>query len=210
MTRPTAPFQLALSTTAAWTGTDAGSGVASFSVRWRRAPYNAGFGAWSSPVTLGGSTTSKVFGSLQPGSTYCYAASATDRAAHTSAWSPARCTAVPLDDRSLTRTGTWTTSAPAGWFRTTALSTKTLGARLSRSGAVVKRISLTALACSTCGVVGVYVGSTRVGRINLAAARSQRRTVTLPAFSLRSGTVSVRVLSTGKQVRIDALGISRM
>lgn len=208
MTKPSAPFQLALSTTAAWTSNGTGSAVSEHAVRWRRAPYNGAFGSWTETTVAG--ATSKSFGPLAPGSTYCYSASARDQAGNSSAWASARCTAVPLDERSLTRTGTWTASTPSGWFRTTALSTTSLGARLSRSGAVVKRVSLTALACRTCGVVGVYVGSTRVGTVNLAASTTQRRTWNLPAFSLRSGTVSLRVLSTGKLVRIDALGISRM
>ena len=94
----------------------------------------------------------------------------------------------------------------AAYKPTEALS---LGATLSRSGAIVKRISLTAQTCTTCGVVGVYVGSTQDGRVNLASATSARKTFVLPAFSLRSGTVKVKVLSTNKLVRIDALGLSR-
>lgn len=210
MTRPVPPFQLALSTTAAWSGSEAGSGIAGYSVRWQRAPYNAGFGSWSTPLSLDGTTTSTSFGSLLPGSTYCYTADARDHAGNTSAWAAARCTAVPLDDRALTRRGTWTASTPSGWFRTTAVSTKAQGATLSRTGAVLKRVALTALACSTCGVVDLYVGSVRVGRINLAASTTRRKTFTLPAFSLRSGTVTVKVVSSGRLVRVDALGISRM
>lgn len=208
MTAPAQPFVLATSASPAWSVLESGSGVVDHSVRWRRAPYDAGFGAWSAPVTTG-LATSRTFGSLVAGSTYCYAADARDQAGNASAWAAARCVAVPLDERALTRTGTWTASSPSGWYRTTALSTKSLGATLSRSGAIVKRISLTAQTCSTCGVVGVYVGSTQVGRVNLASATSARKTFVLPAFSLRSGTVKVKVLSTNKLVRIDALGLSR-
>lgn len=208
MTRPTAPITVALSTTASWSGTDAGSGIGHFETRWMRSPYNGTFGAWSAASTL--TATSKVYGSLAPGSTYCFATRATDKAGNPSPYAAARCTAIPLDDRGLTRSAGWSLLAPTGWFRGTALNTSTRGASVTASNATVKRIGLVALACPSCGVVGVYVGPTLIGKIDLAAGTTQRVTRQLPVFSLRTGAVTLRVLSSGKTVRIDALALSRM
>jgi hypothetical protein len=55
--------------------------------------------------------------------------------------------------------------------------------------------------------VAVLVGSTRVGTIDLRGARA-RRTYALPAFATRTAKVTVKVLSDGKPVKVDALGLS--
>ncbi len=209
MTKPGARFQLASSTTAAWSGQDTatGTGIAGYSVRYRRATHNTDFGAPSAPTALGPSVTSKTYTGLQAGSTYCYSVTARDHAGNLSAPST-RCTAVPLDDRSLTRSSHWALSRPSGWFKGTAVSTKTRGATLTK-GATLKRIAVVAQKCPTCGVVGLYVNSTLIARVNLSAARSSRALINVPAFALRTGTVKLRVLSSGKLVKIDALGVSR-
>jgi hypothetical protein len=120
-----------------------------------------------------------------------------------------RCTAIPLDDRSLTRSSGWKLETHKGWFQGTSLSTTKLGKTLT-IGATLKRIALVAQKCSTCGKVGVYVGTTLIKKLDLKADQSSRKLILLPSFSLRSGTVKVKVLSSDKTVRIDALGVSRV
>ena len=54
----------------------------------------------------------------------CVEARARDVDGHTSAWSSARCTTAPFDDRSLDRSGGWHERASAAYYRETALRTK--------------------------------------------------------------------------------------
>lgn len=206
MSQP-AIFRTTLSATAAWTGHDAVSGVASYEFRRRRTPLIGDVGAWTTPVTLPVTTTSRSFGSLIPGSTYCYSVRAPDVATNVGAWAQ-RCTAIPLDDRALNRSAGWTDTTRTGWFQSTAVETTTQGATLTKS-ATTRRIALYALKCPGCGTVGVYVAGTQVGTIDLATASAHRKLIALPAFALTTGTVKLKVLSSGKLVRIDALSLSR-
>ena len=212
MTKPTAPITVSRAVTAAWSGTDSGSGLQSFSVRSRRAPFNSGFTAFSTPITAPAATTNRMYGSLALGSTYCWSARATDNAGNTAGtWSAERCTAIPLDDRQLTRSPGWTATTPAGWFQSTGLSTSTQGATLSMSGVAFKRVGVIAVTCPTCGRVAITLGGEEIGRINLAADTTSKQIKTLPVFSsLRSGKVAIRVLTDDKPVRIDALAVSRL
>jgi hypothetical protein len=211
MTKPSLPITASRSVTVAWSGTDAVSGVSTSSVRSRRSPFNAGFTPFSTPITAPAATTSRVYDPLALGSTYCWSARSTDNAGNTAAiWSAERCTAIPLDDRQLTRSAGWTTSTPAGWFQNTGLSTSTQGATLSMSGVVLKRVGVVAVTCPTCGKVAITIKGVEVGRINLAASTTSRKLKTLPVFSLRTGEVAIKVLTSGKPVRIDALAVSRM
>lgn len=206
---PAQHFTVSTSVTVSWAGSDATSGVASYDVRWQRATATAvAFDDWTT-VTSPGTASSRTFGNLVRGATYCYSVRAVDHAGHASPWTRARCTAVPLDDRDLARSSGWRALTPTGWFRGTALVSTTKGATLSVTGVTLKRVALVAQKCPTCGVVGIYVRGTRVGTIDLAARTGARRTFVLPAFSQRTGTVTLRVLSSSKRVQIDALGVSR-
>lgn len=208
-TGPTAPFTVATKSTVTWAGSDAVSGVAQYGVRWRRAPYNGDFAPWSAPVSTAATATSRAFGNLLRGSTYCFAVDGNDHAGNVSPWTAGRCTAIPLDDRDLADSEAWTEVSAAGWFRGTALATKQLGATLAVTGATVKRVALVAKKCPTCGTVGVYVAGSLIAKVNLAATVSARKLIILPAFPLTTGTVKLKVLSSGKLVQVDALGLSR-
>lgn len=73
------------------------------------------------------------------------------------------------------------------------------------------RLGLVATKCPSCGVVGVYVGSTLLAKVNLAAARtSYANIISLPRISLRTTRVTVKVLTSGKPVQIDGLHSSRV
>jgi hypothetical protein len=155
-------------------------------------------------------TTSLDYPSLVPGATYCFSARARDTYGNVSTWSAPRCTSRALDDRSL-RVGTgWAAKTSAGYYFNTLLAGSKTGVVLTRPSAQVARIALVATRCPTCGIVGVYVDSTLVGTVNLAASTTLRQQVIpLRPFALRTGTVVVKVLSSGKLVQVDGLGISR-
>jgi hypothetical protein len=154
-------------------------------------------------------TTPKVSLALSPGYQYCFQSQAVDKAGNASAWSPLMCTTRPLDDRSMTAGGGWTRPSASGFYLGTYSTSKTANAQLSRSGAAYSRVALVATRCPGCGTVGIYSGTTLLKSVSLASATTQRQWVyALPKSALRKGTLSVRVLSSGKPVQVDGVGIS--
>lgn len=211
ITGPASRVALTPSVPVTWAGADTGgSGLASFDLRAIKAPYDGGFGAWQLPAA-----TTRLLGTSlnvrapDQGWTQCFQVRSRDGAGNLSDWSPSRCTAVPLDDRRLLASPGWTRATTRGWFQGTSTATTQQGATLRRSGLQTKRLHLVALRCPTCGKVGVYLGTQLLATVDLASAVTTRAVVTLPVFSLREASVTVKVLSSGKTVRVDALASSR-
>jgi hypothetical protein len=208
---PTAAFALGSTAPVSWSGSDSGSGVAKYQLGYERAPWNGVFGSWTFPTSWQALTSTALAAPLAVGYTYCYSVRAFDKAGNVSAWTAVRCTARPLDDRAMgATTSGWTRATSSLYYLGTYTSTTTLNAKLARTGVVLDRVGIVATRCPTCGVVGVYVGSTLIGKINLYSATTQRKVVlALPRFSLRTGTVTVKVLTSGKLVQVDGLAVSR-
>lgn len=145
LTGPTKVATLASSTTVSWAGSDAsGSGIAHYQVRYTHAAYNAGFGKWVYPSSWQSlTTTSLTQTGLQQGYDYCWSVRAVDQAGNTSAWSADKCTAMALDDRSMT-TGTsgWTRARGSAWWNGTATTTTTKDATLTRTGAQLGQVGI--------------------------------------------------------------------
>jgi hypothetical protein len=210
LTAPGAPFTQTTSARVKWTGDDAGTGVASWDIQWQRATYKSTFGAWSTPDTFAANASSNGYTGLARGSDTCYRVRGTDSAGNTSAWSKSRCTAVLLDDRAFTASAGWSRIAGGGYYAGTASSTTRINATLTLVGAQLDRLAVLATTCPTCGLVGVYVKDALVGAVDLhAASTHERQLLTLPAFGYRTGTVTLKVLTSGKLVRIDGVGTSR-
>ncbi len=76
---------------------------------------------------------------------------------------------------------------------------------------VAKRIAIVATTCSTCGTVRVYLGSTLLKTISLKSTTTvNRKLITVTTFtSARTGTLSIKVYSSGKKVVIDGVAIGR-
>lgn len=208
---PAAPFTLAGTIPVSWTATDSGAGIASYQVRWTRAAFNGRYAAWQYPATWQKVTgTTVTFSGAAAGYNHCFQVRGVDKAGNIGAWSALKCAAVPLDDRSLSISAGWTRSTGSAFYRGTATVTTKAGAYVSVPGAILSRAAIVATKCATCGTVRVYVNNVSVGVVNLYAARTQYKAVIdLPAFTYRTGTVVVKVTSTGKAVQIDGLGVSR-
>jgi hypothetical protein len=187
-----------------WSGSDSGSGIASYQIRARAAAYNAGFGAWFNVGDPDPSTQAGL-SNMSPGTNYCFDIVATDNAGNM-AISGQRCTTVAMDDRSLAASSGWKKITGSAYFQHTATRTTKRGASLRRTGALTSRVGVVATTCARCGSVGLYVGRTLVGRVSLQSATTHTNVIKLlPSFAAKRGTVSLKVLSSRKPVTIDGL-----
>ncbi len=207
------PIQAWSTTTAlrvAWAATPriAGAAILDFSVRYRRARWNGGFGArvtWLASTPAGSGT----FHGL-PGFTYCFSVMARDSRGVESTWTSETCTALPLDDRSLVRGGTWSAGRAGAYFGGTFLRSNAHGARLVRAGIVARRIALLATACPGCGKVAVTWNGALLRTVNLDAATVRHRVFTVGSFAPgRAGTLRIEIISKGRRVIVDGILVSR-
>ena len=211
LTTPAAPFTLASSTKVSWTGTPGGAAITHYKVQEKKAAWNGGFGAWTTPSAwsnLSASTTHVTAG-LSVGVDTCFRVEAFDSAGHSS-FSTTRCTAMPLDDKSLTASSGWSRVSTSGYYQDSYSSDTHLHATLTRTGAEFDRVALVATKCPTCGKVGIYSGSTQLATVDLhASSTTHQVTVVLARVSQRTATVTIKVLTSGKTIQIDGLGLTR-
>jgi hypothetical protein len=185
------------------------AGLASYDVRYRRAPTFAGYGGYVQPWT--GITTTTVNLGMDPGYEYCVSARAKDRLGNVGAWSAERCFSRPVDD-------SWMTLATPGWSRArwsamylgTATNTTTYGASITR-GVQGKRFYLLATRCPGCGLVSVFLNDRYLTGINLSATTTQRQVlIPLPVQSTTfTGTLKITSRSSGKLIQVDGLAVRR-
>jgi hypothetical protein len=119
--------------------------------------------------------------------------------------------ASALDDRSLTRVGSWSAGTGSAYYRSTYLRSYSYGAKLVRSGVVARRIAIVATTCPSCGSVKVYWGSTLLRTIRLTSTTTvNRRLISVTTFtSARRGTLTIKVSSSSRKVVIDGIAIRR-
>lgn len=120
-------------------------------------------------------------------------------------------TSVEAGPGSLTRSGSWTAGTGSAHYRSTYLRSYRYGAKLVRTGVVARRIAIVATTCPTCGSVKVYWGSTLLRTISLASTTTvNHQLITVKTFtSARTGTLTIRVISSSRKVVIDGVGIRR-
>jgi len=204
-------FQLSKAIAVGYSASDAGSGVAYYDVRYRVAAWNGVFGGYGYPA--GWQHTTRASQTLlgSPGHEYCTSVRAWDVAGNASAWTPDRCTALPLDDRSLP-------AATAGWSRPgsvlsyggTLTRTNVLGAQLVLKAAQVNRLALVVAECASCGNVGLYLNNVYWRTVSTYAPSTRYSVIILqPPFSQRTATITLRNASTGRNLIVDGLGIAR-
>jgi hypothetical protein len=212
MAAPTKAYTLS-GVAAAWSTRDATSGVATVDVRYVRAAYNGPFGSPVYPSTWQRTTVAGVtMSGPARGFTYCVSARARDEAGNVSAWSAPRCSATALDDRSLAASAGWKRTKSGSYLAGTSTATARAGKTLTRTKVQAKRIYLVANRCATCGTVGVYLNGKLLRKVSLRSTVSTNRAVLgVAGFSgVRSGTLTIRTLTSGRPVRIDGLALSRV
>lgn len=211
--RVTAPSDLVTLTgraTATYRATDA-SGIADHDVRYRIARFDGSFGSYVYPDSWQRTRATERSVSLGRGRQICFSVRARDAVGNRSAWSGERCASRPLDDRSLTASNGWSRGTGSSFLDGTITSTRRRGAELTRSEVRARQVIVVATRCASCGTADVFVGSTRVGRLDLQAATTQRQQViALPVqSSLRNGKLTIRVTSTDRTVAIDGVAFRR-
>lgn len=207
MTRP-GPTTLPAKAGVAWAGTDA-VGVSSYDLRYRTAVWNKPLGGYVYPAALQKTTATSTTQAVALGTLYCFSARARDAAGNVSSWTPERCTARPLDDRSLAAKGAWKKSKGKSFFAGTIATTTAKGATLTRTGALPGRVSLVATKGKGYGTVGVFYGGKLVKKVSLAAVKTTTKSVVSLPRMPKKGTIQVKVLTAGKTVQIDGLLIAR-
>lgn len=128
-------------------------------------------------------------------------------------FTPARRTFhVPLDDRALKPVGSWAGKKAKGHFKNTFRQSTQKGAALvTRSPQKFRRIALVADKGRGHGTVRVYWNKRLLAEVSLQAKRDlKRRVIPVKRFTgkMRKGTLRVVVVSAGKVVRVDGLGIA--
>jgi uncharacterized delta-60 repeat protein len=195
-------------TTIRWRATDDNTGVKSYEVQRRAATYKQDhYGTWS----LWKSTTlTRATFRGKPGHTYCFHARARDYAGNRGAYGTPACTSVPLDDRALGGTASWTQLSDAGYYRGTAVTTTQAGDELRLRGAKWRHLAVLATTCPTCGKLRVYLGRTLLTTLDLHSATTRHGRVLAVAHTkkVREGRIRLVQQSAGKQVTVEGLGIS--
>jgi hypothetical protein len=185
--------------------------VANTDVRWIRAPFNGPYGAAVYPRSWQATTAARAtLSGAAPGYTYCFSARARDNAGNVSPWSPPRCSAVALDDRSLAATAGWSRVTGNAFYRSTATVTARPGVSLVRTRVQARYIYLVATRSPSSGIVGVYWNGHLVKVVNLHARTTTRQRVLGVAFfrTLHGGTLVIRTL-TRQPVQIDGVVLAR-
>lgn len=210
MVRPTYTRQRSTSFAAEWRAIDRWSAVASRDVRYRVAAWDAGFGTHTNWLSATTASSATFVG--EPGRTYCFSARATDTVHNQGSWSSERCTATPVDDRTLTSGGGWSRAVNSEFYLGTYTGTSTKGAKLTLNGVQARHLSLLASTCSSCGSVKVSLNGTSLGTFSLTSSSITRKAlISVKTFSeVQTGTVTVEVVSsTGKPVYLDGLVVKR-
>jgi hypothetical protein len=181
------------------------SGIDHYTLKRRAARFNSGFGAATVVDVL--TTEKSVVGSR--GHTYCYSARATDQSRNTGPYGTQRCTAIPLDDRKLTGSG-WQRKSGSGHYVNSYSVASKKGASLVVTGVRTKRVTLLATKCFECGRVGIFLGRKLLKRVDLGFdGFSKMQAISIRDFpTVKRGTIKIKILSSGKPVSIDGLGLS--
>jgi hypothetical protein len=191
-----------------WSSNDAGSGPEVYDVRYRKTRWNGESG----PLVTWKSGTAMNSGSVpaRKGDTNCFSFRARDSAGNWSDWSNDACTAVPLDDRALSPSGSWQRGSGPGFYRSTFSTSFIRSSALYIGGVKAKKLALVATRCRGCGSIKVYWRGELLKRIDLSASKTRKKQViSIRTFaSAAKGKVRIVVASDGRKVSVDGLAIA--
>ena len=194
-----------------WNGWDP-SRIATTTITRGRYAWDKG-GAGTTFATLYANTpdTSAVFSGGSYGTTYCLrVARETDGAGNISSGVGATtCRALPLKASSLSVGSGWTTYSPAGAYTSNVYRSTVRNATATRTRVAGRRLAVIATTCSTCGTIDVLWNGAVLKHIDLHASITTRNVpVSIATWSApKTGTLTIKVTSSGKPVIIEGLGV---
>jgi hypothetical protein len=202
-----APSTTARSATLRWSASDDSGAAPTVRVETRTARVTGGWSAWkvapvhASPATLRAPAR---------GSTICARVVASDGNGNTST-SESTCTATPVDDRSLRRSGSWLRITDASSFaHTLSVAPRRGAARLDLAVGGWQTLRVVARTCPKCGSVRVFAGRRLVATISLRSARTTRhKLLSVPGIRTSATRISIRAVRNRGQVAIDGLLVVR-
>jgi hypothetical protein len=202
-------FQKQPTFTVFWSASTGDTSVASYDVRYQSADVSSAFGDWTTWQSATTATSASFTGT--PGSTYCFSARARNDAGDPTPWSAYKCTAIPVDDPALAAVGRWQSAGGDGYFLGTAAVSSTAGDTLTLAGIQSKRLGVMATRCPGCGTIQIFWNDTLLAQVSLNATTTTRAVlVQSTAFTtLETGTLTVRVVSSGARVEIDAFALTQ-
>lgn len=117
---------------------------------------------------------------------------------------------VPRDNTALGHSAGWSKKTGAGYYRNSYSTSTKKGAALSTSVSGARRIALVATRGPGHGKVKVFLGSTLLRTVDLAAGTLRKKQlIPITTFaSPRNGTLRIVVATSGKAVRVEGLGIA--
>lgn len=189
-----------------WGATDV-SGIRSYDVQVRTAKWGNVPGSWTAWKTRVAAESATYPG--EPGRSYCFRVRAEDMAGNVSAWSGARCTALPMTADELSYTASFTRYTPVSAYEQVAYWSSKVGARAKRTYVYGERIAVIATTCPECGVAKVTWDGLEIARLNLYSPTKNRQQVFTVAnwSSPRRGTLAVDVLSSKQFVIVEGIGV---
>lgn len=142
--------------------------------------------------------------------THTFKAAATDKAGNTDETPVAHSFTMPVNNTSLNHSKGWTKAKVKGAFLNSASITTRKGAKLATNETGITRIALVASKGKGFGTVKVMLGKKTLKQVSLAHSRNvKKKVVPIATFSSpTSGKVTVVVLTQGKKVVIEGLGIA--
>jgi outer membrane protein assembly factor BamB len=202
------PFSTAPTDDFTWSATDAGSGVASYAVRWQKITDRGSVGGWHHPAALASLTAVSAQLPVGQRHTLCVSVRARDNVGNTSAWSAARCVAGLTDDRDFRASGGWFRGTAADDFDRTFTGTKHHGAALKLRHLRARQIAVKALVCPDCGALQVRFGSLHERLALRSPSITGMHLFVLPAMSkVTRGTLTLTAASRHHNVEVDAVGV---
>lgn len=142
--------------------------------------------------------------------THTFGAVATDKAGNTDQTRATHTFTMPVNNTALNHSRGWSKAKLTGAFLNTASVSKKRGARLTTKASDVRRIVLVASKGKGHGTVKVMLGKKTLKKVSLASTRNvKKRVVPIARFSAPvSGKVTVVVVSQGKKVVLEGLGLA--
>ena len=206
---PSTLFAASRSFDIAYRGSDAGTGVSSYDVRYRTAAWDSGFTTYRDQPDWQRLTSTSFAATGAQGYEYCYSVRARDGAGNVSAWTGSSCAVAPLDDRALHAvTSGWQRLTNDSAYAGTVTQAARRGAQLRLSDVQLRRLALVVVECPHCGKVRIDLDGHQWRTVDTYSTHRRYGVVLVqPSVSLRTTMVTLTDVD-GRYAIIDAISVA--